>query len=366
MALQADAAELGTANNQNKHENLAEFRASGNKELLIRNNPLSLYPERLGDLLNRQFPTTRWVVDSLIPSEGMTILSAAPASFKTWVMLEIALVVVRGGKLFDHFQTSPTGVLLIDEESGERILNERFKQLGASGSPPIMYFSRQGYKVNADYIDSIISVCLKNNIGLVMCDSMVRLHSGDENSSRDMSEFADQLRRLADNGIAVLMAHHNRKAAAGASYNPSGDIRGSGDILASADCHIALNRQSGGDYITVYQTKNRYMREIAPFKLRFVEHNDRSEFQLMEVLQSKDEVRTQLKQAVYAQLKATPNPTKKGLLGKLQESGVAIKLGLLGTILDELVTENRVGTKDGMRNAVHYFVTENGSALKTQ
>lgn len=347
-------------------ENIEQSRIRQNKELLIRNNPLSLYPESLDELLERKFPPTRWIVEGLIPSEGITILSATPGSFKTWLMLDIALSVTQGHRLFGRYNTQVTGVLIIDEESGARMLNERFKQLRAPRGLPIAYFSRAGYKVSQDYIDSLISVCLTRNISLVIFDSLVRLHTGDENTSKDMAGLFDLFKQLVDNSISVLIAHHNRKSMPG-NYNPSGDMRGSSDILAAVDCHLAINRQKNSDYIEVHQTKNRYMRESRPFKLRFVEQDGFSSFEFVEAIQTKDDKRTELKQAILSQLSKEPYPTKKQLLLRLNETSIAIKLGMLGDLLDELVLSNQVVSKSGIRNAVHYSVPNpnDGSALKT-
>lgn len=348
-------------------ENLEQIRERQEKELRIRNNPLSLYPETLDSLLDHKFPPTRWIVEGLIPTEGITIVSALPGSFKTWMLLEIALCVTQGRKLFGQYATEVVGVLIVDEESGARMLNERFKQLRAAHGLPITYFSRAGHKISQKYIDSLISVCLANDISLIIFDSLVRLHQGDENTSKDMAELFNLFKQLTDNGLSVLISHHNRKGVPG-SYNPSSDMRGSSDILAAVDCHLALNRLKD-EYVEARQTKNRYMREIPPFKLRFVNEQDYSEFQFVESLRTKADERDEFKVAVTGQLSQEPGLTKKLLLEKLNLLGVDIKSGLLGDLLDELKAGGKVNTKPGLRNAVHYFVAtedENGSAAKPQ
>ena len=352
-------------NTTNTTENISETLDRQNRELLILNNPLQLYPSTLDTLMNHKFPPTRWVVEGLLPAGGMTIMSAAPGSFKTWLMLEIALSATLGKKLFNEFATEQTGVLLVDEESGPRILQERFRLLGADDQLPIMYFSREGHKVTQSYIESLISVCLSNEIGLVIFDSLVRIHQGDENASKDMSELFDLFKQLADQGISVLIAHHNRKGIPG-TFSPSGDMRGSSDILAAVDCHMALVRQNGGQYILVQQTKNRYMQELKPFKLRFTESDDKSQFEFVESLQTKDDLRDQLKIHIIEQLSVEPEPTKKDLLAILNSKGVEIKLAQLGGILSELKLDGFVDDKPGIRNAIHYFLTDKGSASKTQ
>lgn len=342
-------------------ETLEQVRARQNKELLIRNNPLSLYPDSLDSLLQHNFPPARWIVDGLIPSEGLTIMSAMPGSFKTWIMLEIALCVAQGRKLFDQYNTELVGVLIVDEESGARMLHERFKKLHASEGLPISYFSREGHKISQEYVDSLISVCLANDVGLVIFDSLVRLHQGDENTSRDMAELFNLFKQLADNGISVLIAHHNRKSTPG-SYNPSGDMRGSSDILAAVDCHLAVHRDKNSEYVEIRQTKNRYERELSPFKLRFTEAKGYSEFQFVGTIQTKDERRGYLKQAIITQLIKAPYPTKKALLETLNLSGIDIKKGALGDLLDELKADGKIDSKPGLRTAIHYFVPDQESA----
>lgn len=345
-------------------ESIAHMHERQDKELRIRNNPLSLYPQTLDNLLDHQFPPTRWIVDGLLPREGITIMSATPGSFKTWMLLEIALRVTQQQKLFGQFDTQQGGVLIVDEESGARMLNERFRQLNAPRGLPITYFSRAGHKVNQEYIDSLISVCLANSISLIIFDSLVRLHQGDENTSKDMAELFSLFKQLTDHDIAVLIAHHNRKGVPGA-YNPSSDMRGSSDILAAVDCHMALNRPKNSDYVDVWQTKNRYTREVAPFKLRFVETNGKSEFQFIESMRTKDDERTDIKEAVLRLLGQEPGMTKKLLLTELNRTGVDVKNGALGSLLGELAADGHVQSTQGLRNAVHYHAMTSSSATKS-
>lgn len=326
-------------------------------------NPLPIKP--ISSLLSYNFPPTRWIVEGILPAEGLTIMSAAPGSFKTWVMLEIALSVTNDRKLFDTYETSKTSVLLVDEESGPRLLQERFNKLGAAKDLDVYYISRSGRKVTQEYIDDLLSVCVEKQIGLVMFDSLVRLHTGDENTSKDMSQLFDLFKQLTDNGLGILIAHHNRKSMPG-SFNPSGDMRGSSDILAAVDCHMALSRQANSDYIAVQQTKNRYMKEVRPFKLRFNETNGMSAFHFMGEVKSKEDERNDIKEAIVAALSSTPGLTKKILHEELGEK-CGVGLTRLGNLVDELESDGLINSTPGVRNSVHYTVaTKNGSALKTQ
>ena len=310
----------------------------------------------LDSLMSQHFPAARWTVESIIPEGGLTILSAAPGSFKTWLMLEITLSIAEGRNLFGKYITNKTGVLFVDEESGPRMLQERFKQLGSNEGLPVHYTSRQNTRVTEAYVEGLIETCKEKQIGLVMFDSLVRLHSSDENASKDMSELFNLFRMLTDNGLSVLIAHHNRKPSQG-NYNPSGDMRGSSDILAAVDCHMAMSRQNGSEYVLVQQTKNRYMPEIRPFKLRFVLGNDTSYFEFIGEEKNRSGERADDKQCIVDMLKSNEsNITKKMLYELLASNGKKIGMNRLGEYLEELIVDELVFTSEGPRTAVYYHI----------
>jgi RecA-family ATPase len=313
----------------------------------------------LDSLLETNFPPIRWVVQDLIPSEGITIISAAPGSFKTWLMMEIALSVAQGGKTFGRYLTSKTKVLIVDEESGPRLLHERFKRLSAPKGTAISYLSRTGEKVDEAYINRLINICKENGIGFVIFDSLVRFHRGDENASKDMAELLDQFKRLADNSIAVLIAHHNRKSLQGASSS-SADMRGSSDILAAIDCHIALVRRNNDDCVDVVQTKNRYMQEIKSFKLRFVSDIDTSTFLFEKEQPSKKDVNESLKHKILNHLEKGTRPTRKDLKDELAGNGVELTISKLKSLTDELVESGLIKIIAGHRNSSHYVIRTQG------
>lgn len=215
---------------------------------------LRLYP--VARLMEQDFPEEQWVVDALIP-EGLTVMSAAPASFKTWLLLSIAVSVACGTKLFEHFDTRQSGVLMIDEEDNPRLLQKRLRMLGVPKNAPLYLMIGQGFKVDATQVTKVIEFCEQNDVGLVTIDSLVRVHNAKENDAAEMSEVFNTLRRFHRAGINVLLTHHNRK---GKSENAGEDMRGSSDIFAAVDCNIAVSRS--GDDLVMKQVKLRNAQEI--------------------------------------------------------------------------------------------------------
>lgn len=215
----------------------------------------------MANLMEQDFPEEQWVVDTLIP-EGITVVSAAPGSFKTWLLLSIAASVACGSELFEHFTPRKTGVLMIDEEDNPRLLQKRARMLGITEKAPIYFMIGQGFKINATQVTKVIEFCEEYNVGLVTIDSLVRVHNAKENDATEMSEVFSTLRRLHKAGINVLLTHHNRK---GKSENAGEDMRGSSDIFAAVDCNLAVSR-SGNDLI-VKQVKLRTAQELGDISL---------------------------------------------------------------------------------------------------
>src|SRR5206468_696253 len=76
---------------------------------------------------------------------------------------------------------------------------------------------------------------------LIVVDSLIAFHGGDENSSTETRAFMHQCRRLADQGATALVIHHNGKADTAKQY------RGSSDFKAAIDAgfHVTNDGPDG-------------------------------------------------------------------------------------------------------------------------
>src|SRR3989344_6436628 len=137
-------------------------------------------------------------------------MSVAPASYKTWLILTIAVAVAAGGRLFDRFTTQQSGVLLVDEESGEQLLQTRLRLIQEKSELPIYFTSYCGFKIDESIIKEVISFARERGVKLVIFDSLVRVHTADENDAMKMAGVFHLLRQFSKEGMAVLLAHHNR------------------------------------------------------------------------------------------------------------------------------------------------------------
>ncbi|QQS20232.1 AAA family ATPase [Candidatus Saccharibacteria bacterium] len=324
---------------------------------------LNLLTERVGDLLHEDFPPDVWVVDQLIPDKSVTILSGSPGSFKTWLYMEIAVKVAKGEKVFGNFNTKKTGILVVDEESGRPRLQKRFKQLAATDDLPIHLLSRTGYKMNQLYTDGIAEKAIELGASLVIFDSLTRFmgEKTDENTSGDMARLMDYYRQLADSGLSVLILHHNRKDGAKKS-SPAQSLRGSSDILAAVDCHIAVSRVGQSEFVKLEQTKNRDVWEPVPFELRF--HENASEFEYVGSDKTPSEKHRETLDKVVETVIQYPGLTKTQLTKQAKANGVSGGLKKIGDYIDELVLNDELDMQEASRGGQKYYPIT--SAAKTQ
>ena len=307
----------------------------------------------LSELLTREYPPQRWLIKGLIPCDGVVMMSSAPASYKTWLMMQFAISIASGEKLFDHYETEQSGVLVVDEESGERALQERFKRLGVDEGLPIYYLSRLGRKATGDYIDNVIELCQEKEIGLVMFDSLIRFHSGNENDSVEMAQVMNEFKKISDAGIACLILHHNRKSSfLGSSVGEA--MRGSGDLLAACDVHIAINRNK--NVVTISQSKNRYCEEMTPIKAKFVTTGEKSWFEFLEYQKSKDEKMDEMRRVVLATIAEFAGINRSELMRRFRQSSLDMPINKVNDLLKSLLEDGDIYTERGEKNAIKYFV----------
>lgn len=321
-------------------------------------NQKTFKPIHISELMAKEFTDPAWLVENLIPAGGITALSGTPGSYKTWVMLELAIKVAGGNALFDKFQTSQGGVLIVDEENGERLFHQRFQKLGNLEGLDIHILSWENFKLNDDSVNTIKTYCKDKNIKLIIFDSLIRIHSGNENDAKDMSAVAGMLKQIAKEGMTIIFTHHNRKSGIFRS-SPSQEMRGSSDILASVDCHIAIDRKE--KLFTIKQTKSRHAEEIKSFQLKFCDDNDQVQFEFVGELDEAKSTIEELKEVIKNILEQEGRPMfKKELLEKISAAGIKGGKTSLNTAIKELKEAGELLQASGKGNRQYLSLVESG------
>lgn len=226
----------------------------------------------LADLMGREFPEPQWVVEKIFESGTINMISARPNHYKSWVVLEIALTAAKGEKLFGIFQTSRQLVMIVNEEDGVRMIQQRMNLIDPKlTNLPIYFHVQQDLKLTEHNVAKLIDEAKMKGITMIIFDSLRSVHSGDENSSQEMQEVMDYLKKFTRNGLTVLFTHHNRKKPAmGVAAKEDGEeTRGSSGINAAVHGHISLvaHVENGEKFLVVRQQKLKGEQKIDPFEL---------------------------------------------------------------------------------------------------
>lgn len=226
----------------------------------------------IGEILSHDFGEEEWLIESLLPKQGITALSGNPGDFKTWTTIHIALCVARNIPVFNRFNVDQGGVLVVDEEDHIRLLKKRLGSLGAQDSDNIFYLSQSGLKVDSlDVRNNILKIVKEKDIKLLILDSLVRVHSQDENDAGGMSKVFKGLQDFIKAGVSILFTHHHRKQQGFGSNNLGQSMRGSSDILAAVDCHITVEKNRDEENKLVFkQSKLRQGEALKPFEVKIL------------------------------------------------------------------------------------------------
>jgi hypothetical protein len=311
-----------------------------------------------GELASIEFPPNKWVVDFLIPASGITILSALPGSYKTWLLLHLAISIATGGKVFGEFETSQSNVLMIDEENGPRLIQGRLRDLGGYDDMPVSFLFDEGFTVTEKSIDTLIDYCKEHKIVFVTIDSLIRVHGSNENDAMEMSKVFGQLKKLTAAGISVLVTHHNRKPS-GNSFGGSQEMRGSSDILAALDCHIAIKRD--GRRLKLVQTKIRLCEEMSPIEVELiVDLGGRVSFEYIGTAKKHDTVSRSEEVTGHLEslLEEGHSYNQSQLQKQLRDRGVGVSINTLRKLLDDLVQTKTLNVEEGERNSLIYTLME--------
>ena len=185
-------------------------------------------------------PLPNDLIENIARPSDKIILTGGSKSFKSWVMIDLAVSMITGGKWMGIFQCERRPALYIDPELRPESFQNRLQKIvdakhikdfdyGLLGrwsirgknkpvehlvSEVIEFASMQKYRDNGPY-------------GLIVFDSIYKLYAGrNENSASEMGNLLMQIEHMAcASGAAVIYSHHQTKG-------------------SSADKHV-LDRSSG-------------------------------------------------------------------------------------------------------------------------
>jgi len=237
------------------------------EETETESKPLEALPLEM--LLEGGEQNIEWRIECLLPKEGVGIL-AGPAGYgKSWMLLDLAIECARGGKWLGHFMTTSCNILYVDEESSSGLLRKRLrkllgaKKLPANGQKAYFCVGQGICLTKPGSVERLRQLIDALRPGLVIVDSLIRVHRAEENSASDMSQvFAVVKGLVREFGCSFLFADHQRKPS---NWGVSLDLmlRGSSEKTAFVDTLLSLQKKY--DALIVEHSKSRYDEAVPAF-----------------------------------------------------------------------------------------------------
>jgi len=302
----------------------------------------------LHDLLTKQIDPPQPLVSGLIDAGTGILMVGPPNVGKSWMAMDLALAVATGTEWLDH-PTEQAPVLYIDEEGSEWGDQQRFlmmvegRRIGSAIDLPLHLAIGKQFKLDTPRgLTAVRRMIERYRPSLIIVDSLVRVQSGDENSSRDMEKFFAIAKKIqSTTGAAMLFIHHVRKPGKDDDgLDLMSIIRGSSEIPAYFDSIFIVKGNENG--VEFHVNKQRWRKKASPALYKIVveeEQSARIEFvqELEEVSGERDTAGTRLFIA-----RKVDELTGNGHLATIQSIAGATNRSVTSTRghLDAMITES--------------------------
>jgi hypothetical protein len=191
-----------------------------------------------------------WLIQGVIPQKSFVALYAPPASFKSFIALDIAECIATGREFLGNQITRRGAVLYIAGE-GHGGIGSRIKALKTHHATPVgapVYFLRRQVNLRSsktdlqDLVNAIddLKAIHEINFELIIIDTLARAFGGgNENASEDMGAFITAAGAIQGRyECGLLVVHHAGKDA-------TKGLRGHSSLLGAVDTELEIIRIEG-------------------------------------------------------------------------------------------------------------------------
>jgi AAA domain len=187
----------------------------------------------------------RWLVEDLIPREGLAVLAGAPKSLKTYLAQDLSVAIALGQPFLGR-AVAPGPVVYVLEEGVRAGTAERYRRICARRGPTSDVHLIVRQKVRLDdraSLDQLYGQIERIHPVLVVLDPLIRLHGAQEDKSWQMQPVMSGIQDIIETcHTAIVLIHHTAKHAEGTA-SASVAARGSGVVTSSTDANLILTRR---------------------------------------------------------------------------------------------------------------------------
>jgi hypothetical protein len=189
-----------------------------------------------------------WLVESIIPKRAFVALFAPPASWKSFIALDLAEAIATGREWMGYKIPKKGAVLFISGEGhggmGARVKACKIQNNSPDGANLYVIRAQINIRSSQEDFDALTSAInelvaqIDEPLEIIILDTLMRMSGGNfnENSSEDMGGFIAQTGKLQQlYNCALMVIHHSGKHIKG--------LRGHSSLLGAVDTELEIQRQ---------------------------------------------------------------------------------------------------------------------------
>ena len=190
-----------------------------------------------------------WLVESIIPKKAFVALYAPPASWKSFIALDLAEAIATGRDWMGYKIPKKGAVLFISGEGyggmGARVSACKIQNQSPDGANLYIIRAQLNLRSSPEDFTELLNAIndliaeIGEPIELIILDTLMRMAGGEfnESSSEDMGGFITQTGKLQEIfECALLVIHHTGK-------DISKGLRGHSSLLGGCDTVLEIQRQ---------------------------------------------------------------------------------------------------------------------------
>jgi hypothetical protein len=176
-----------------------------------------------------------WLVPDFLVEGSVNYVAAETGTGKSWLSLYLAGAVAHGRDVFGK-PAKTRKVLYVDGENPAYTVKGRLNYLGIPETDNLKVWGGWQSEAPPRPDHPLVQKFAEAEKPLLIWDSLVEFHTGEEQSATDTRRYMKQYRKLANLGATVFLLHHTGKA------ESAQEFRGSSDIKAAVDMSFLLTR----------------------------------------------------------------------------------------------------------------------------
>jgi hypothetical protein len=190
-----------------------------------------------------------WLVESILPKKAFIALYAPPASYKSFIALDLAEAIATGREWMGYRIPKKGAVLYICGEGhggmGARVKACKIQNKSPDGANLYIIRAQLNLRSSQEDFDKLILAIseliaqIDEPLEIIILDTLMRMSGGgfNENSSEDMGAFISQTGKLQEIfHCALLVIHHSGK-------DVTKGLRGHSSLLGAVDTELEIQRQ---------------------------------------------------------------------------------------------------------------------------